>query len=665
MLQDDDIQRFVELTQRIEGGAEAHSGTRPDFGLRADGEADGLLHRNELGRLVRSLKIACVAGDVPESPHLLLDAIVRDLENDRWCYRPLTDAEEWLDALRWAAAQPGALDCKYRLHQGRDREFVVGTACRELRRRGHEVAIDGNGPRIDGAARAAVARTVDALIAEVGGVEAMGRLCGIIRRNHRVHDGMWLLGNLIGKPHEPAVPWFPVGWLVSIALRHTKRARSADDSKCAWNAALRLASDFAASMDCQRYNQFDGLFLQAPDFFPMLSESLAWRELFTLPQVPASVLPVLRGAFAQIEWPKATADVAEKIGRFFDELERLHSSLRVDRLTAIARSAARSAFPLLWKHAKPPAAGVNTRYMDPFGPVPRDQDRYVFFDGRDQNVLVLPSPFAAAAACEAAFRLIWTEAGSAAGDIVGDTMEKCVAISCGRHGASMWEKEFYRAGGKRLEIDVAVRDSREIVLFETKSKSLRAVSRTGDMMAFIDDFTKSFMALLRQLVRHDNNLRSGLTALTGDEDDLDGLRVSKVAVSPLTYGPASDHVLSSSLFHAIVEARFHAADGNPDHDEILDRFNKAVGQTIGDIVQVAPLKSQQADLFAYLIDVFWLDLGQLLYALQRGRSVPDSLAALRNLTFSTRDFWTEAALADRRRLTEKHWHPPSIPARKE
>lgn len=408
-------------------------------------------------------------------------------------------------------------------------------------------------------------------------------------------------------------------------------------------------------MDCQRYNQFDGLFLQAPDFFPILGESLAWGELFTLPQVPTSVLPTLRRAFARINWPEATAGVAAKIDRFFDELERLSVGLCVDRPTAMPRSTARSDYPLLWEHARAPAAGVNPRYLDPFGSDPRDQDRYVFFDGGDQDILVLPSPFAAAAGCEAAFRVVWSDAGSTAGEIVGDTMEKCVAIACGRHGARVWEKESYRAGGKQLEIDVAVRDGRGIVLFETKAKSLRSVSRTGDRMAFIDDLTKSFVVLLRQLVRHESHLRSGLTALAGSEDDLDGLRVSKVAVSPLSYGPASDHVLSSSLFRAVVGARFHAADGNPEHDEILEGFIKAIEQTVGDMVQIA--ENQQADLFQYMIDVHWLDLGQLIYVLQRGRSVPHSLAALRHLTFSTRDFWTEAAWADRQSLTESHWYP--------
>ena len=660
MLQDEDLQRFVELTERFEAGAGTFCGVPPDAGLRVEGETDGLLHRSELRRLVRWLKAAYVAGDVPESPHLLLDEIVLNLANDGWCYRPFAHQAQWIDALRWAAGQAGTLNPEHRTRQVKDRASVVGEACADLRRRGLEVKIGGNGPYLDAVARSAVAKMVDGLIAEVGGVGAIAQLCEIIRRSGRVHDGMWLLGNRPGKLNEPAVPWVPVGWLFSIALRHVNRAPSAEDPNEAWSAALEISRQFAASMDCQRYSQFDGMILEAPDFLPTLRDSLVWRELFTLPQAPASVLKVLRAAFTRIKWGKAHTDVSRKVGRFLDEFARLHAHLLVDRAVAIRRSAARSAFPMLWQHARTSAARVNAQHLDPFGPNPKDHDRYVLFDGPDETLLVLPAPIAAAAACEAVFRLIWNEVGAAAGHIVGEVMEKCVALACGRHRrARVWANPSYSAGGKRLEIDVAVREGEEIVLFETKAKSLRAVSRAGDMFEFIDDYAKSFMALLRQLVRHDRNLRDGRTALTGSLDDLDGLRVIKVAVSPLSYGPVSDHMVLSSLLGAIVNARLRATDGIPGHAEVLDGFNRAVEQMFDDLVRVMALEDGQTDVFGYMKDVFWLDLGQLLYALERGRSVAGSLEPFRHLTFSTWDFWMDAALADRMSLTAEHWEPCS------
>ena len=74
---------------------------------------------------------------------------------------------------------------------------------------------------------------------------------------------------------------------------------------------------------------------------------------------------------------------------------------------------------------------------------------------------------------------------------------------------------------------------------------------------------------------------------------------------------------------------------------------------------LAPDEDGEIDLLQSLIDLFWLDLGQLLHALHRDRSVFDGLSALRNLTFGTQDFWTESALTDRRGPTGRNWHPVS------
>lgn len=413
-----------------------------------------------------------------------------------------------------------------------------------------------------------------------------------------------------------------------------------------------------ASMDCQRYNQFDGFFLDAPDFLPALTESLAWRELCTLPQVPPRVLPTLRNAFSQIRWPIGKDDLRRDVDQLFSELDRLVTSLRGGSLSVMPRGNARLGYPLLWTHAASPRGGVNAGYMDPFGEHPRDHDRFVFFEAGDRRVVVLPPSLTAATGCEAIFRFIWTSAElAAASDIVANTIEKSVAIACRTHTARIWEKTPYRADGAILEIDVAERDGDEVVLFESKSKSLTSQARTGDMFAFIDDYTKSFLALLHQLIRHDHNIRRGLTSLTRDDDDLDALRIAKVAVSPLSYGPASDHVLTNALMHSVAQTRFNPVNGNPRHVRILEAFNKSIQRSIEIIDEIAPRQDGMVEMARYLMGVSWLDLGQLLYALQRGRSLTSALSALRHLTFGTRDFWTEAALANRQGLPERNWRP--------
>lgn len=657
MLSESDLDTFVELVRRVESEAIQLPAAHPDAILLADGDSEDLLYRSEYTRLWCSLGIACIADDLPESYYWILDTIVRELSNEDRRYLPVTYSEEWLCAIRWAIPQisPSATDSLR--DNVKERLFHVGTACQRLRHRGYKIDIKTHGPHLSPETRKEITEDIDSLIAKMGGIDTVQQLCEFVGRAGKVHDGMWLLGNLTSSYGNAPDPALPVGWLLSISLRHIHRKQSTANPADTWKSITRLAIDFAASMDCQRYNKFDGHSLEATDFFPALQESLVWRELFTLPQIPPLALTTLRDSFSQIQWPGGTDVLRLDVDALFSELGVLLASLSASCLTVFPLADARSAFPLLWRHAHACPGAANAKYIDPFGAHPRDHDRFVFFETNDEQVVVLPPALAMAAGCEAIFRLVRDQARDAAGDIAGNTIEKSVSIACNKHPTPVWEKVNYQADGTDLEIDVAVRDGQEIVLFETKAKSLRSVSRTGDMMSFIEDYTKSIMALLRQLVRHEYNIKRGLTSLTSTDEKCDALAITKVAVSPLSYGPSSDHVMANSLFCSIAKARLSSVDGKAKNVQILDVFNKKVEQIIEDIVRVASYREGQVDLVSYMLDVFWFDLGQLLYVLHRGRSVLDGLTALRSLTFSTRDFWTEAAFADRQGFTKSKWNP--------
>lgn len=658
MLKESDLDTFVGLVRRVESEAVQLPASPPDAILLAKRSSENLLYRSEFTRLWRSLGIACIADDLPESYYWILDTIVREFSNLDRRYLPVTHSEEWLRAIRWAKTKILSSATDSLRDNGKERLFHVGTACQRLRHRGYQVDIKTHGPHLSPETRKKISEDIDSLIAEMGGIDAAQQLCAFVSRAGKVHDGMWLLGNLTSSYGNAPDPALPVGWLLSISLRHVHRIQSTANPADTWESITRLAIDFAASMDCQRYNMFDGHSLETPNFLPALQESLVWRELFTLPQIPPLALTTLRDSFSQIQWPDGTTVLRHDVDTLFHELETLLVSLSASCLTVIPLTDARSSFPLLWQHARARPGAVNPNYIDPFGTEPRDHDRFVFFETNDDQIVVLHPALTMAAGCEAIFRLVWRQAGDAASDIVGNTIEKSVSIACRKHPIPVREKVCYQADGTDLEIDIAVRDGQEIVLFETKAKSLRTVSRTGDMMAFIEDYTMSFMALLRQLVRHEHNIKRGLTPLTHNDEKSDALAITKVAVSPLSYGPSSDHIMAGSLFRSIAEARLSSIDGKAKNVQILDAFNKKVEQIMEDILRVAPYREDQVDLFAYMHGVFWFDLGQLLYTLQRGRSVLDGLSALRPFTFSTRDFWTEAAFADRQGLTKSEWTPP-------
>ncbi len=520
------------------------------------------------------------------------------------------------------------------------------------------MSIGAFGPQVNADTRTQIARKVDSLFAQIGGFDAAKQIFRILRKTQKLHAEIWLLGNVLPPPSadqtpQPAVPF---GWLLSIALRNIHVSPCTTDSAKLWNSAVGLAIDFAASTDCQYYNKFEGMHLEATDFLPTLIESLEWRELFTFAQVPTAVLPILRQSFSQIDWPNDTDDLRRDVDRLFGELDWLLSALRKDRLSMISRANVR--FPLLWTHARASKGQVNSDYLDPFGKG-RDHERYVFFEASAGKVVALPSSLTAAAGCEAIFRLIWarTEQSSASG-IVSDTIEKAVSLACRGHTANVWEKVIYQADSVNLEIDIAARDEQEIILFECKAKSLTEKARTRDIMAFIDDYTKSFLSLLGQLVRHDQNIKCGLTPLTQDGENPHALRITKIAVSPLSYGPVSHHVLVKSLMHSMAQIRLRAVQEDPRHHEILKDFNESVHKTNRIIEHLAPRRDDgSVNIFGYLLGVLWLDLGQLIYVLFRGCSLTNALSALSHITFSTRDFWTDAALADRQGFTKDKWKP--------
>jgi hypothetical protein len=178
------------------------------------------------------------------------------------------------------------------------------------------------------------------------------------------------------------------------------------------------------------------------------------------------------------------------------------------------------------------------------------------------------------------------------------------------------------------------------------------------MMAFYSDYADSYLAIVHQLVRHEDNLRQGLTPLTTTGEVCHDFRPLKVAVSPLSYGPVSDKMLASGLLRSFANIKLHPVSGDAAAKKMTDKFNEAVREIFSVVPKLAPKnKDGLINLFAYFLDVFWLDLGQALYVLDRANTVVDAFTPLQLVTFTTRDFWTELALAEAGGLTKARWRP--------
>lgn len=452
----------------------------------------------------------------------------------------------------------------------------------------------------------------------------------------------------------------PFGWLVSLGLKHIGRRGNARKPDVAWGTIVELATDLAAVMDCERYNQFEGIGLGPSDFVPAAGDSLVWRELFSLPQAPAVLLAPLRSAVELV----ITDDDQRALGlahaAYFDEIQELLRRSVDDRPTLFPTAIIRRDFPLLATLAFGARGAVNRDYLDPLGASERNHERLVFFERQDGTVLSLPRSFTVNAACECLFRLFWTRLDKdRAKDVVGKIMEHTIAEACDGKTAKCLRRTAYHAHGERYDLDTATRDGEDIVLFETKAKSLTTQARGGDFASFLTDYADSYLTLLKQLARHELHLRQGLTPLNEPGEESTQLRPLKVAVSPLSYGPVSDKFLGSGLFIAMANSRLQSDGTHPAVEQVLKKYNTAAEKVLKLLIDVAPKKGDKLDLFVYFIDVFWLDLGQLIYALNRSSTVAGAMTALRHFTFVTRDYWTEVAIADRQGLLKRKWKPVS------
>jgi hypothetical protein len=649
MLRDDDLARFKDHFRAAAAGSQSPADPAKEL------QTQNGLFPEEIWQLAQSLQIAAVLGDADRLEAIAAGLLARQVRDIR-CV-DFDQSVAWQQAIAWAITQPGVIDVASESFT--DRSEQVGQACRRLRDQGYQISITAYGVLVSDQSQRAVAERVDGLVAHLGGTEAAMQVCRIIEDSNLIYDGMWLLGDRVPGIWSAKRPAFPVGWLFSLSLRHLGRGGKARKPAVAWKAIAQLAMDFAAAMNCQRYSQYEEMDIYPGNSWRVLRDSLLWREIFVLPQVPRQVLPSLREAFSALITPEEEKLFDWRFEVAFDELDDLLSRSVNHKLTTHSRPAMARDYPNLWKIGVGEVGHVNSAYTSPTAGGARNQSNFIFFARDKDNVLTLPPPFLREAFCHATFAQIWGRLkASRASHIVGKTFERSLERACQGKTSHVHAGAKYDVGKQTFEIDVGTRDSDRIVLFETKAKSLTAKARSGDMMAFYADYTDSYLAIAQQLVRHEDHLRQGLTPLTTAGEVCHDFRPLKVAVSPLSYGPISDKLLASSLLRSFANVTLQPVSSDAIAKRTMDKFNKAVREIYDIVPKLAPKKEDGAiDLFAYFIDVFWLDLGQALYVLDRANTVVDAFTPLQFVTFTTRDFWTEVALADAQALGNKRWRP--------
>ncbi|NLR98093.1 hypothetical protein HGP17_14860 [Rhizobium sp. P38BS-XIX] len=656
MLHKDDHKLFEEYFLNAEESCFADP--RPPRKLLA--AAEGGLHAADLRRLSHSIKILASAGLMSEAVAITFGILSKDVSGDR--YVGFDHPEAWMEAICWAKKQPDFLKDP----SWPERVVYVGKAAGRLMKRGYRIEASAFGPYASLETVKQICDQVISLVKLLGGASCAQQIFRVLVESKAVHDGFFIFGNRVSSTpgeYEPAYPW---GWLLTLAIANLGSPGSANKPEVAWKTLTDLARDFAAIHDCQRYSQYEQMAGIPPEEFErVLRESITWRELFSLPQAPQLIVMKIGDALKACLKPVDEEKLGFKLIDLLNELRLLLVQSHDTELRLFASGPVRASHPILWREAFGNKDKVNPGYKEPADSHRRNQDRFLIFEAPDNSVALLPRPLAVNAACEMLFRLIWQRLPKArAAEVTGQVLELAIAAACREKSPPIVAPDVsYERDNHVFQLDVGTRDEGALVLFETKAKSLTAKARSGIIYSGFIDYADSFLAMLKQLVRHDFYLRkTGLPPLTSGDDKTEDLTVFKVAVSPLSYGPIMDRLLTANAMPAILGRRFGSLSPMAEDVKAIEDFNAATTEVLDRLAKIAPTNDRgELDLFPYFIDVYWMDLGQLLYALDRAPSVSAAFRPLKHLTFGTRDFWTEIAFADIQLLTGRHgWRQPRV-----
>ncbi|WP_216332547.1 hypothetical protein [Rhizobium sp. X9] len=607
----------------------------------------------EVWQLAKALQIAVVLGDAWMEEVQALSSIHSRLRGESCA--GFDNGTAWLSAITWAIKEQKAAD---HVRLGLTvRAEQVGEACKRLRARGYQVEIQSYGVHLPDATQNAITEVVAGFVAALGGLNLAMQLCRVVSSGNQIHDGMWLFGNQIPGLYERAQPALPVGWLFSLALRFIGRDAAPRKPEMVWKNLVELSTDFAAAINCQRYSQYEEMHVQPTDVLVIFRDSVLWREVFSLPQAPTQLLSGLEAALKKALTVAELQALDFDLSRSFVEFRTLLKAAKDDSLTVYEHDQISRGFPNLWRIGKPPVAGVNREYLNPLAGGRRDYNRSIFLTHNKDRCVTLPRSMMREAFCSIIISRIRECLPERAADIVGDVMETAIEEGC-KKASLVWRGAEYKADKQALEIDVGVREGNRFVLFETKSKSLTVAARSGSWFSFYQDYSQSYLTMVKQLARNDRNLRAGHTPLLASGETKALERSLKVAVSPLSYGPTSDKFLSNGVLRALAGVVMSPLSGSASETKVTDKFNKEMRLIERFARECAPKTDDgNPDLFSYLSDFHWLDVGEALYALDRSHNVVDFLAPLQSISFSTRDFWTEVAFADQQLITKKYWRP--------
>ncbi len=475
------------------------------------------------------------------------------------------------------------------------RALLVQEAAHRLSKLGYAIEKDSRGkPSISENSRLEIVRCIKGYIRLLGGIKVADQVLRILRETNQIHDGLWLFGNSNLAITDPKIPLPPFGWLFSLALSEFGTVGNARKPEIAWKTLVNLCTDFAAVHDCQRYDQFDEVFIDSTNLVDIFQNSILWREFFTLPQVPRQSLSKILDVLREILSEEDQQAIGFSIAQVSREIKHLAINTKCDRFVSVNLSVAAPAFPLLFTHSGGPRKNVNINYGDPLTLGIRDHDYTIFLATSDSNIVLLPTSLLCSSVCHWLFKKIWDLLPSRAPEILKSTIELAIHKNCSPKASSLVRNHEYTVDAEHFEMDIVAADHTDILLIEAKAKSITTTSRSGDFFSLSDDLSKSFLAMLGQLARNETHLKKKLTGLHQIENQIDKRSILKVAISPLSFGPISDKLLATQWLSALVNRKLGSDVADSTQQKKLHAFNKALFKALESVLPLIPEIKRQA-----------------------------------------------------------------------
>ncbi|WP_071190686.1 hypothetical protein [Trichormus sp. NMC-1] len=573
-------------------------------------------------------------------------------------WRTAIQAVKDIRTLAGPIAEPSMEDFQERYK----RQFAVGQAAKNLKKKGYELSIEDGKVIMKSSEKERLIKQLEDDIKFLGGINVVSNLFAWIENeysfNHK-QERYHLVRTF--DSNEPNVP---VSYLLNLAVKNPLKSSIyiSGSPEDAWKRLIETSTEFAAIFDVQPYEQLQIFFQTIDTLVNFLQDITVYDSIFTLTQLrPSDVLRILLGLFGWIDRGLFRTKTGLDLDQIFEVIETIIQSANHDRtptyydfqslaskMPNISHESLRKILDIL-SHEK--SANHNLKFPNDISSVDF-QFKPLLKTSNDEYVMLNPS-WCSPAFYQAIISFLKQNEyiisyikqqfdNKSLDQKVGDEIEKFIKEEFQKKGISCKFGK-YKINGIQGECDLVVETKDTIIFIEVKKKELTPQAKGGNQVDIFLDITRSLIKAQTQLAGHEELIRkSGCLPLkTGSRIDLDGRDVAKIAITLLDFGGLNDRNIVF-LLDLMIRNQIHITDlpSQTKADKILKEIN--------DLLKKLNNLNCTTSNSSPFSNSWFLSVPQLLVLLDNvnsNDSLKTELWKTRSLSASTLDFYREYSFA--------------------